>query len=320
MQRFKFPTDWLYYDNVEGEWSAFQEIYARKMHALEGQIPSLRQKIKAEDSLLEAKIKELIAEWAENKPVEGIDPQEAEERLRTFEKRIGRMREDYTRLQKAKEALDLDSGGKDLLQPVEEELKDLQGVYSSLQGIVQGINEMRDTPWAAVVPRKIRQELEKLLADLKEMPPAMKSYSAYESVTNQIRGLLKVNYLLIELRSEALKPRHWEIISKRMKMSFVVNDMTLGSIWDADIVQHEAAVKEIILQAQGELGLEQFIKQTAEFWKEYSLDLVMYQKKTHLVRGWDVMFDKLNENLNSFASMKQSPYYKVFLGQLHMLL
>jgi dynein heavy chain 1 len=29
-QRYHFPSDWLYYDNVEGEWAAFNEILGRK--------------------------------------------------------------------------------------------------------------------------------------------------------------------------------------------------------------------------------------------------------------------------------------------------
>jgi dynein heavy chain 1, cytosolic len=40
-QRFQFPTDWLYFDNVQGEWSAFNEILARKDALLQGQIGAL---------------------------------------------------------------------------------------------------------------------------------------------------------------------------------------------------------------------------------------------------------------------------------------
>ena len=28
-QRFQFPTSWLHVDNIEGEWSAFNEIIRR---------------------------------------------------------------------------------------------------------------------------------------------------------------------------------------------------------------------------------------------------------------------------------------------------
>ena len=37
-----------------------------------------------------------------------------------------------------------------------------------------------------------------------------------------------------------------------------------------------------------------------------------YQNKCRLVKGWDELFAKCGENLNSLAAMKFSPYYKVF--------
>ena len=41
-QRFQFPADWLYFDMVQGEWSAFSEILARKDAALQGQIGTVQ--------------------------------------------------------------------------------------------------------------------------------------------------------------------------------------------------------------------------------------------------------------------------------------
>src|SRR6185369_4255731 len=42
------------------------------------------------------------------------------------------------------------------------------------------------------------------------------------------------------------------------------------------------------------------------------LELVNYQNKTRLIRGWDDLFTKCSENLNSLTAMKMSPYYKSF--------
>jgi dynein heavy chain 1 len=39
---------------------------------------------------------------------------------------------------------------------------------------------------------------------------------------------------------------------------------------------------------------------------------VNYQNKCRLVKGWDELFAKCGENLNSLTAMKFSPYYKVF--------
>ena len=63
---------------------------------------------------------------------------------------------------------------------------------------------------------------------------------------------------------------------------------------------------------QGEMALEEFIKQVRELWSAYQVELVNYQNKTKLIKGWDDLFAQLKEHLNSIAAMKISPYYKVF--------
>ncbi len=82
-------------------------------------------------------------------------------------------------------------------------------------------------------------------------------------------------------------------------------------MWDADLQRHEGSIKDVILVAQGEMALEEFLKQVRESWQAYELDLVSYQNKTRLIRGWDDLFNKLKEHINSLAAMKLSPYYKV---------
>ena len=39
--------------------------------------------------------------------------------------------------------------------------------------------------------------------------------------------------------------------------------------------------------------------------------MVNYQNKCKLIRGWDDLFTKCREHMNSVAAMKLSPYYRV---------
>lgn len=49
-----------------------------------------------------------------------------------------------------------------------------------------------------------------------------------------------------------------------------------------------------------------------EYWQNFEVELVNYQNKTRLIKGWDDLFNKLKEHQNSLAAMKLSPYYKQF--------
>jgi len=59
--------------------------------------------------------------------------------------------------------------------------------------------------------------------------------------------------------------------------------------------------------------IEILFQQVKEYWQTFNLDLVNYQNKCKLIRGWDDLFTKCREHMNSVAAMKLSPYYKVMI-------
>ncbi|XP_044127627.1 cytoplasmic dynein 1 heavy chain 1 isoform X1 [Bufo gargarizans] len=317
-QRFQFPSSWLYIDNIEGEWGAFNDIMRRKDSAIQQQVANLQMKIVQEDRAVESRSIDLLTDWEKTKPVGGsLRPEEALQALTIYEGKFGRLKDDREKCAKAKEALELTdtgllSGSEERVQVALEELQDLKGVWSELSKVWEQIDQMKEQPWVSVQPRKLRQSLDGLLNQLKNFPARLRQYASYEYVQRLLKGYMKVNMLVIELKSEALKDRHWKQLMKRLRVNWVVSELTLGQIWDVDLQRNEAIVKDVLLVAQGEMALEEFLKQIREVWNAYELDLVNYQNKCRLIRGWDDLFNKVKEHINSVSAMKLSPYYKVF--------
>ncbi|GAA5826137.1 hypothetical protein JCM11251_007177 [Rhodosporidiobolus azoricus] len=314
-QRYQFPSDWFYVDQVENEWSAFNEILNRKNASIQEQLAGLQLKIVAEDKILQNRVEEIVAEWDTNKPIQGsLKADMAMNTIGVFEGRVNRLKEQYDMLSRAKESLDLELVKDDRLDPVLEEIRDLKAVWTALSGVWAQLAELRETLWSTVQPRKIRQQLDGLLATTREMPSKMRQYAAFEYVQETLRGHLKANALVGDLKSEALRERHWRQLYKGLRIAgqYSPSSMTLGAVWDLDLRRNELLIKDVIVQAQGEMALEEFLKQVKETWTAYTLDLVNYQNKTRLIRGWDDLFTKCGENLNSLTAMKLSPYYKVF--------
>ncbi|KAL7268764.1 dynein heavy chain [Rhizina undulata] len=314
-QRYQFPQDWLFVDGIDGEWGALNEILARKSKIVQDQTDALRAKIVAEDKVVTNKINNIIAEWNEQKPVSGtIAPEDASHTLSTFETKLTQLKSESEMVSKAKEALDIPAGPDNVLVSVLEEVHDFKSVWSALSTIWKSLNDLRDTPWSSVITRKIRQGLESLINMTKDMPSRMRQYAAFEHIQNVLRNFVKVNSLLAEMKSEAVRERHWNKIFKALKPGkrVYLSSLTLGTVWDLNLTASEAVIKDIIAQAQGEMALEEFLKQVRENWTGYVLDLVSYQNKCRLIRGWDELFAKCSENLNSLQAMRHSPYYKEF--------
>ncbi|XP_012938795.1 cytoplasmic dynein 1 heavy chain 1 [Aplysia californica] len=317
-QRFQFPSNWLYIDNIEGEWGAFSDIMKRKDSSIQTRVASLQMKIASEDTLVENKTATLLQEWEKEKPVAGeMRPDQALKALTIFEGKFGRLKEERDNVSRAKEALELAEPGHvspshERMQVGLEELQDLKGVWQELCKVWEQIDELKEKPWLSVAPRKLRQSIDGLLNQMKELPARLRAYSSFEYVKKQLQGYAKVNVLIVELKSEALKERHWKQLMKRLRVNWVLSELTLGHIWDIDFVRHEPTIRDVISVAQGEMALEEFLKQVSEVWRSYELDMVNYQNKCRLIRGWDDLFTKVKEHINSVTAMKLSPYYKQF--------
>ncbi|MCJ1472503.1 hypothetical protein MMC13_001151 [Lambiella insularis] len=314
-QRYQFSTDWLYLDQIDHEWAALNEILSRKVKIVKEQTDALRAKIIAEDKIVREKIADAVIQWNEAKPVAGtIAPELASSTLKSYQARFRSLNSESNMVFKAKEALDLPGSPDNSLTSVLEEIQDFTSVWAALSTVWQSINDLRDTLWATVQPRKVRQSIDGLIKMTKEMPSRMRQYAAFEHVQTILRQLLKANPLIADMKSEAVRERHWNKIFKNLKPSkrYSSLSLTLGDVWDLQLAVSEPVIRDIIIQAQGEMALEEFLKQVRETWQNYALDLINYQNRCRLIRGWDDLFAKCSENLNSLQAMRHSPYYKEF--------
>jgi dynein heavy chain 1 len=81
-QRYSFPQDWLYVDQIQGEWSAFSDILKRKDDSIKEQVGTyppllhwiplivlagLQLKIVAEDKVVDGRIADFLSEWETSK-------------------------------------------------------------------------------------------------------------------------------------------------------------------------------------------------------------------------------------------------------------
>uniref|UniRef100_A0AC35TT30 DHC_N1 domain-containing protein n=1 Tax=Rhabditophanes sp. KR3021 TaxID=114890 RepID=A0AC35TT30_9BILA len=317
-QRFTFPQSWLYAENVESEWSSLSDILYRKDTAIQSQVIHLQSKIREEDELVEKRIEDVLTDWNKCKPTQGgSKPNVALESILIYETKLNKLKDERENMVKAKAALEITSSSKmsaipNGLDVTIEELNDLRNVWKSLAPVYDTIDEMKDKTWLSVQPRKLRQGLDDVLESLKQLPSQFRSYESYDYAKRNLQNYTKVNMLVGDLKSDALKDRHWKKLMKELNVNWNLQELTLGQVWDIDLVKHENVIRQVLLVAQGEMALEEFLRQVREYWQSYEVELVNYQNKTRLIKGWDELFNKLKEHMNSLAAMKLSPYYKQF--------
>ncbi|CAJ1328908.1 unnamed protein product [Effrenium voratum] len=312
-QRFQFPEDWMHIEQVEGEWEAFEQILARRNRILEHELPKLRSVLVQKDKQLEENITQLYAEWSSQKPVQGsLKPTDAMKVIKDFDERLQMLREQHSQLLQLKKSLQMEVGDVEALAPLQEEMENLKDVWAEINTVHSRVETLKETLWTAVEPKRIKNALEDLLSNMKQMDRRLQQYEAFDHIQEQLQGHIKLNQVVAELKTDALKERHWKQIVQMLKLAVGFNELTLGHLWDSNLEKHQPAIKEILARAQGEMGLEQFLAEVREKWSNYDLELVPYKSKCRLIRSWDDLFSQLDEHLQSVQSMKMSPYYKSF--------
>ena len=147
---------------------------------------------------------------------------------------------------------------------------------------------------------------------MREFPNKMRTYQIYEAYVEQLKNYKKVNDILMDLRNDAMKPKHWKELLSKLRITTKFSDMVLSELWCADLLGKNKSVNDVLTQARGEAILENFLNQIKEMWAVQEVELVKYQNKCKLIKGWDDLFALVDDHMNNISSMKMSPYYKVF--------
>ena len=312
-QRYHPPSDWLYIDQVEGEWSAVKQLLTRKNQQMEGEIPTIQAQLLSDEQVQNGKIKDIEELWRNQRPYSGdMLPNEALDTLNIIDGQLQRVKENYSRICQAKELLGLEPGNMQRIEVLEEEVQGLKGVWSELNRIWISVEALRETPLTGAVPKKLKTTLDDALEQMNAFPNRLRQYEAFEAMKSRLLNYKKMNLIIIELKSEAMKPRHWKKLLDKLKISTSLNELTVGHLWGVDLLRYENPIKDILTVARGEMVLEEMLRGIKEYWNTFELELARYQSKCKLIKGWDELFAKMDDDMNNLASMKISPFYKAF--------
>jgi dynein heavy chain 1 len=311
-QRYAFHSEWMETSIVKGLNDSLLQILERRSRTMEQQVPLLQARVTAEDKAASKKMTEMITNWEKDKPLRGnVTPPQALEVLTKFELSMNKAHVHQENLVRAKDALGLEHTmeSNEVVECLNE-LSDLKEVWEAMMEPHSTLEQIKDTPWSTAVMRKIRRGLDDLLAAMRSLSNRIRQYDAYTQLHDAVKGYISGHGLLTELKTEALKDRHWKTILQRLGIQIPLTDISVGVLWEHGIIARKKDMGEILTVAQGEMALEIFLGEVRDRWEKQELELVMFQSRTRLIRGWDDLFATLDDHISGLALMKSSPYYR----------
>ncbi len=145
---------------------------------------------------------------------------------------------------------------------------------------------------------------------MRTLPNKIRQFDAFTYLNEVIKTYLSGHGVLNDLKTDALKERHWKSIFTKLDIKCTFQELTVGKLWDHGVIHRKRDVVEVLTVAQGEMALEVFLNQVRDRWMKQELELVLYQNRVRLIKGWDNLFAALDDHLSGLVLMKSSPYYR----------
>jgi dynein heavy chain 1, cytosolic len=311
-QRYIFHNDWMETSVVKGLYDSLLQILERRTRTMEQQIPVLQARVSAEDKSASKQLNELLQKWHEEKPLRGkMTPNDAVAILTKYEMTMKKSFVHQENLGRAKDALGLEHTIENTeISEALNELNDLKEVWDAMMAPYKNLDDIKNSLWSTSVMRKTRRGLDDLLASLRSLPNRIRQFDAYIEMNEMVKGYIAGHGFLSDLKTDALKERHWKTILQRLGIRIPYTDVTVGILWDHGVLTRKKEVGEILVVAQGEMALEVFLTDVRDRWMKQELELVLFQNRTRLIKGWDDLFATLDDHINGLALMKSSPYYR----------
>ena len=276
-------------DNVRGAWSNFKQILAKKVKLMDEEMDRLREKVISEEKVVNKKVEETKKEWVAMKDQGFVQVEEGQEQesgipdisgilnfLSIMEGKATKLKNDWKRVCKAKELLDMDLSDPEAMDGFEETIKDHKNVWGALSKIWNEVLEIGETLFTSLNPKKIKESLRNIFEEFLEMPTKYKQYDAYEDMKARVSRFQNMQNTIIDLKGEAMKQRHWTKLLRTLRIKIPFNDLTVMDLWASDLIANKVAVGDIMAQAVGENAIERFLIDIKDHWSTHELDLVKF--------------------------------------------
>ena len=84
--------------------------------------------------------------------------------------------------------------------------------------------------------KTVKEALEALTNQMREFPTRMRSYQIYEVYINHLKNYKKFNEILVDLRNDAMKSKHWKDLFSKLHIGTKMQDLLLVDLWNADLL------------------------------------------------------------------------------------
>ncbi|XP_051490092.1 dynein axonemal heavy chain 10 [Apus apus] len=245
------------------------------------------------------------------------------ELMAIFEKELERLEQNKRELGSVEKLLDLPvTAYSDLLQ-AQKHMKGLKQIYEiyELQRVTK--KEWSQTLWINLNVQVLQEGIERFLKAFRKLPRDIRSLPVAFHLEKKMKAFRDSIPLLLDLKNEALRERHWQDLMERTGTSFEMKTetFTLENLFAMELHRYSDVLAEIVGSAVKELSIEKGVKEITETWEHLKFTVQMYfkgsEKRGFILASVDEISEILDDNNVNLQSILSSRFVGPFLSTVH---
>lgn len=194
----------------------------------------------------------------------------------------------------------------------------LKTIWDLLGLVTYMFNQWRTTLWTEIDTDSMELRCRDLSKDLRRMDKEIKGWDAYNGLDQMVKDMITSLRAVGELRSNAIRDRHWKQLMKTTGVTFVLTkDMKFQDLLSLQLHKYEDDVKGIVDRATKELAMEKVLNDLDKTWAVMELNYEMHEAtKTPLLRSSEELIETLEDNQVMLQTMMTSKYVAHFEEQI----
>uniref|UniRef100_A0A669FBB8 Dynein axonemal heavy chain 10 n=1 Tax=Oreochromis niloticus TaxID=8128 RepID=A0A669FBB8_ORENI len=199
---------------------------------------------------------------------------------------------------------------------------DMNGLRQIFDIYKDAKTQWSQTLWIDLDIQLLQQGIEGFIKCLRQLPKEVRAMPVAFFLDGRMKEFRESLPLLLDLKNEALRDRHWKELMERTGTSFEINpeSFTLENMFAMELHKYADVIGDIVTSAVKELGIEKAVKGVVDTWENMKFNVQPYFKGTQergsILGAVDEILLNVDNDVMNLQSMAGSRFVGPFLGTI----
>ncbi|KAK7889071.1 hypothetical protein WMY93_024631 [Mugilogobius chulae] len=200
----------------------------------------------------------------------------------SYEEELAKMVSQRQELTSAEKLLDLSVTVYPEVVSMQKDMQGLRMIYDIYRAQKEAKAQWSQTLWVDLNIQLLQEGIDGFLKRHRQLPKDVRALPVSFFLDARMKEFKESLPLLLDLKNEALRDRHWKQLMERTGTSFEMKSesFTLENMFAMELHKHANVIGDIVTSAVKELSIEKGVKEVVETWESMVFTVQPYFKGT----------------------------------------